>query len=312
MINKNVLIKSIIIFLFLCSTILGIIGFAYSKTKKQVDNGFYLNGENDIILEYGDKYEEAGFIANINNKSLTRNVQIDSNVNINKVGDYQIKYTLSYKSYKKTLIRNIRVADHTFPTLNINCDVNQYISVNGKMQDCKITANDNYDKDITDRIIVDSNLNTKKVGDYKVTYTVSDSSTNKVSKTINVHVRKKFDITYVKVSISKQKLEYYQNNKLVLSTPITSGRNNYTKTGNFKVINKARNTTLKGADYESFVQYWMGYGGGYGLHDASWRRRFGTKDYNIYGSHGCINMPTNAAKKLYNMIEIGTPIYIKK
>ena len=78
-----------------------------------------------------------------------------------------------------------------------------------------------------------------------------------------------------------------------------------------KILNKARNTTLKGEDYESFVQYWMGYGGGYGLHDASWRRVFGTQDYKWNGSHGCINMPTAAAKKLYGMVEVGTPLYIK-
>ena len=55
----------------------------------------------------------------------------------------------------------------------------------------------------------------------------------------------------------------------------------------------------------------MGYGGGYGLHDASWRKKFGTQDYFYKGSHGCVNMPTVAAKKLYSMIEVGTPVYIK-
>ena len=36
-----------------------------------------------------------------------------------------------------------------------------------------------------------------------------------------------------------------------------------------------------------------------------------TMDYKTNGSHGCINMPTKAAKKLYNMIEVGTPVHIK-
>ena len=75
---------------------------------------------------------------------------------------------------------------------------------------------------------------------------------------------------------------------------------------------KARDTVLTGPGYASFVKYWMGYGGAYGLHDASWRSRFGTQDYIYNGSHGCINMPTVAAKKLYGMIEVGTPVYIKK
>lgn len=310
--EDNIFYKMIIISLIFISTTLGIIGFAYSQTRKQVETGFYLNGEEVISLEYGEKYEEAGFTANIGKKSMVKDVIINSNVNINKIGDYEIKYTLNYKSISKTLTRKVRISDHTFPTLNVDCDTSQYVELKGKMKKCKITANDNYDKNITDKIVVDSNLNLKKVGDYKITYTVSDSSNNKVSKSINIHVRKKEDLTYLKVYISKQKLEYYVNKKLVFSTPITSGRNNNTKTGNFKILTKARNTELVGEDYVSFVQYWMGYGGGYGLHDASWRSRFGTQDYKTNGSHGCINLPTNAAKKLYSMIEIGTPLYIKK
>ena len=84
-------------------------------------------------------------------------------------------------------------------------------------------------------------------------------------------------------------------------------------TGNFRVLNKARSVTLKGPDYESFVNYWIAFkGSSYGLHDASWRSNFGNKNYNVNGSHGCVNVPTSAMKKLYNMVEIGTPVYIKK
>ena len=312
MINYNIKYEVIIIVLLFFNTTLGIIGFAYSQTKKQVENGFYLNGKDNITLEYGQKYEEAGFVANIDKKSHIKDVVIDSNINVNKIGDYEINYILKYKSFSKTLTRKVKITDHTFPTLSIGCDTTQYVALNGKMSQCEIKAIDNYYQDITDKIVVDSNLNLKKIGDYKITYTVVDSSNNKVSKTINVHVRKQNELNYIKVTISKQKLEYYVNKKVVFSTPVTTGRHNNKKTGNFKIFNKARNTPLKGADYVSFVQYWMGYGGGYGLHDASWRRRFGTRDYTINGSHGFINLQSSAAKKLYSMVEVGTPLYIRK
>ena len=312
MIKDSLKYEIIIIVLLFFNTTLGIIGFAYSQTKKQVDSGFYLNGKENIKLEFGQKYEEAGFIANIDNKSHVKDVIIDSNININEIGDYEITYTLKYKSFSKTLSRKVKISDHTFPTLSIKCDTNLYVALNSNLPKCDVKAIDNYDKDITDKIIVDSNLNLKKIGDYKITYTVTDSSNNRVTKTINVHVRQKNELNYIKVTISKQKLEYFVNKKLVFSTPVTTGRHNNTKTGNFKILNKERNTQLKGADYVSFVQYWMGYGGGYGLHDASWRRRFGTQDYTVNGSHGCINLPTNAAKKLYSMVEVGTPLYIRK
>ena len=79
----------------------------------------------------------------------------------------------------------------------------------------------------------------------------------------------------------------------------------------FKVLNKARSLTLKGPDYESFVNYWIAFkGSSYGLHDASWRSSFGGTIYKYNGSHGCVNMPYYKVQALYNMVEIGTPVYI--
>ena len=51
-------------------------------------------------------------------------------------------------------------------------------------------------------------------------------------------------------------------------------------------------------------------GNSYGLHDASWRSRFGGNIYTYNGSHGCVNMPRSEVSKLYNMVEIGTPVYV--
>ncbi len=301
-----------IFFLFLVSSTLSVTGFLYKRIKDNVNEGFSLMGHESIIVEYGDKYLESGYIARINNKSRIDDVKVESNVNINKIGTYQINYTLSYLNYSKTLTRTIKVIDSVSPELEVKCDNDQYIALKGKVQNCEVKASDNYDKDLTDKIIVDTDLNVNKVGDYKVKYSVADSSKNTVSKEITIHVRNKFDITYVNISISKQKLDYYQNKKLVLTTPVTTGRYNATKTGNFKIRNKVRDTVLSGSGYSSFVKYWMAYdGNSYGLHDASWRSVFGTQDFYYYGSHGCVNLPTPAAKKLYENIEIGTPVYIR-
>ena len=52
-------------------------------------------------------------------------------------------------------------------------------------------------------------------------------------------------------------------------------------------------------------------GNSFGIHDASWRSRFGTMDYKWNGSHGCVNVPTKAMEELFNMVEVGTPVYIR-
>ena len=60
----------------------------------------------------------------------------------------------------------------------------------------------------------------------------------------------------------------------------------------------------------SFVKYWMKVWNGIGIHDASWRSQFGGKIYLTNGSHGCINTPLDNVIKLYNRVEIGTPVVI--
>ncbi|MBQ9512542.1 MAG: L,D-transpeptidase [Lachnospiraceae bacterium] len=120
-------------------------------------------------------------------------------------------------------------------------------------------------------------------------------------------------MTYVEIDLTNQSLYYYKDGALLLSTSIVSGdmkRNRATPEGVFYLYSKQRNRTLKGEDYEAFVRYWMPVYGNIGLHDASWRGRFGGSIYQTNGSHGCINMPTAAAKQLYEAAELGTPVVV--
>ena len=69
-------------------------------------------------------------------------------------------------------------------------------------------------------------------------------------------------------------------------------------------------------EYELWVDYWLGFSGAYGIHDACnstdcWRTKFGLSTYIYNGSHGCINTPYNAVKMIYNWARVGTTVYIK-
>ena len=116
------------------------------------------------------------------------------------------------------------------------------------------------------------------------------------------------------VSIDKQKLWYYKNGKLKLTSSVVTGMKNSwdTITGTFRIRNKARNTYLVGADYRSFVNYWMlvDYGTQIGLHDATWRSSFGGSIYKYNGSHGCVNLPYGVARTIYNSASVGTLVLI--
>lgn len=126
-------------------------------------------------------------------------------------------------------------------------------------------------------------------------------------------VRGKNDIgdTYIEIDMTNQKMYYYKKGELLLETDVVTGsveEGHKTPEGVNFVYYKSRNTTLRGKDYESFVKYWMAVKGGIGIHDASWRRKFGGEIYLKNGSHGCINTPSDVMKELYNAVEKGTPV----
>ncbi len=127
------------------------------------------------------------------------------------------------------------------------------------------------------------------------------------------------DARYIEINLSSQRLWAYQDHKVIYSSPVTSGATGAgfpTVTGTFHIYYKTTNTYLNGRpygyNYNVFVQYWMPFYLGYGMHDASWRNSFGGQDYYNGGSHGCVNMPLATAAFLYNWADVGTTVWVHK
>ena len=119
--------------------------------------------------------------------------------------------------------------------------------------------------------------------------------------------------SYVEVDLSSQRLWLYKDGEQIVSTKLVSGcvaEGHRTPTGVYSIYAKQTDRYLTGADYRSFVHYWMPFLGGYGLHDASWRSSFGGDIYLYDGSHGCVNLPSSAAKKIYNNVSVGTKVIL--
>lgn len=120
---------------------------------------------------------------------------------------------------------------------------------------------------------------------------------------------------FVEVSITQQKLWLFKGGSLVLETDVVTGNEKLernTPIGDYKILFKVRDKVLKGPGYESFVSYWMPFYKGYGLHDATWRRRFGASIYQNGGSHGCVNIPPKMAPIVYQNVVIGMPVLIRQ
>lgn len=117
--------------------------------------------------------------------------------------------------------------------------------------------------------------------------------------------------TYIEVDYTNQHMWYYENGELILESDLVSGSlrtKNGSPDGVFKIVYKQRNAVLRGEDYASPVSYFMPFAYNVGFHDATWRSTFGGTIYKNSGSHGCINLPPDFAKELYENVEVGTPV----
>lgn len=117
--------------------------------------------------------------------------------------------------------------------------------------------------------------------------------------------------TYIEVDMTEQMMYYYEDGEIVIETPIVSGdikSGHKTPARVCYVYNKQTDRILRGPGYASPVDYWMPVNGSIGIHDATWRNKFGGEIYKTDGSHGCINTPYEAMETLYEKVEIGTPV----
>ncbi|WP_050632263.1 immunoglobulin-like domain-containing protein [Bacillus andreraoultii] len=158
---------------------------AVDKTKPTI------TGASNKTIYVGSSFNpKSGVTAKDNvDGNLTSKIKISGSVNTKKVGTYQLTYTVSDKAKNKTTVkRTITVKKDTVkPTISGASNKTIYVgsSFNPKSG---VTAKDNVDGNLTSKIKISGSVNTKKVGTYQLTYTVSDKAKNKttVKRTITV------------------------------------------------------------------------------------------------------------------------------
>ena len=133
------------------------------------------------------------------------------------------------------------------------------------------------------------------------------------------------------VSLSQQHMWACGGSRQAYDSSVVTGMAMYvadaTPTGTYHIYVKQTNQSLSGCDttgcWDDHVYYWLPFFtnkyGVYGFHDATWRSpsEFGRVNINApytateHGSHGCVEMPTTAAKWLYNWAPVGTTVKIE-
>ncbi len=118
---------------------------------------------------------------------------------------------------------------------------------------------------------------------------------------------------YCEVDLTNQMVYVYKNGELVVSSQCVTGcisKGHGTPTGVYSIFSRDKDRYLRGDGYKSWVNFFIPFNGGIGFHDASWRSSFGRNIYLYSGSHGCINMPYSAAKKLYENVTLDEKVIV--
>ena len=173
--------------------------FVYNHNQNQSNTSYnnviakedlILFGKSTITLEYGEKYHEPGFYA-INSNGIvdTTNVTVSGdNFDQTIPGTYTITY--QYKSIIKT--RNIIILDSNSEKENndlvISLKGEEIITLDQNQEYIEPGYTAKYkDQDLTQNVIVNSNLNTSIVGTYKIDYTITyNNETKSVTRNIVV------------------------------------------------------------------------------------------------------------------------------
>ncbi len=115
----------------------------------------------------------------------------------------------------------------------------------------------------------------------------------------------------IKINLKEQKLTYFLGGVRRGEFIISSGVNNTTPKGVFKIDRKIKKAW---SNFGLWMPYWMSfYKGKYGIHELPiWPngRREGVNHLGKPASHGCVRLGTEDAKTLYNWTEIGTIVII--
>ena len=139
-----------------------------------------LLGTNPTTVNVFSPYEEPGATAQDNyDGDITSRIVTTGSVATSVLGTYYVTYTATDTSNNVTIVkRTVKVVDKEKPVITLLGSTPVTVTLGSAYADAGATAQDNYDGDITSRIVTTSTVNTSAVGSYTVKYAVKDASNN--------------------------------------------------------------------------------------------------------------------------------------
>ena len=153
--KNRLIVKLLILFLSLI-----LIFLVYFK-KNLFLSRFYLIGQDEIIVNTGDKYEDEGARATILFKDISKHITIKNDVDSDKPGEYIIEYDLKikYLNIDDKITRKVIVKDIIAPELEVE-KLEVKMNLWDEYHRPSYKATDNVDGDITDKVKIEGNVDT--------------------------------------------------------------------------------------------------------------------------------------------------------
>lgn len=205
--KKKILIIAITILILIA--LLSLIYYFCFQKEKEINHNvlFTLNEPLIQIVEYGEEYQELGAKVLVDNIDKSSMIKIDiENLNIKVLGEYKIKYYIVFNNKEYNYYRTVKVVDRTSPEITLEGNTKITMQAKETYKELGYKATDNYDGDITDKVIVENNITAEKAGTYEVTYKVSDSSGNTKEAKREVIIKKPNIITKENKEENKEKI----------------------------------------------------------------------------------------------------------
>ena len=195
--------KIIYIFLFIMITISGgWLGFnvynlmALNKEKSTSSLEIKLSGNSFVEVTINGKYTDDGGVAYYNGKEYP--LKPEGNIDFSVPGTYLVKYTADIDSdLNHSIYRTVKVVDKNVPIITLKGKQEMSLYVGEKYKEPGFTVTDDSGVDLTSHVVITGEVNSKKVGTYKLVYSVKDDSGNEAKATRKVIIKNRPVVTNI-------------------------------------------------------------------------------------------------------------------
>ena len=145
-----------------------------------------------ITVDYGSSFNYKDYIKVKDNYDKASNLKVsaEGKVDTKKVGTYELTIKVADSEGNLTTgTLKVNVKDISAPVISLSKSSVQ-VQIKGSFDPKAYLSKvfDNLDGNLKDKVTIQSNVNTKREGEYSVTYTVKDEAGNKTTKTLKVSV----------------------------------------------------------------------------------------------------------------------------